>query len=179
MGDEDRVRALEDELRDLAAAEADLERDAEVAERTRIERSALTLADRLRGAHGPVEIATRGGGRHAGRVQEVGDGWAVVEHVPPGSRVVAAEHLVVLAAAVAVRGLGRPLVRDEGRLPERTLGSVLRAWCRDRSHVSVLLVEGDVVAGLASAAYADHLELSTGGGATVALPYAAIAVVSR
>ncbi|MFN8147718.1 MAG: hypothetical protein U0R76_09665 [Candidatus Nanopelagicales bacterium] len=177
--DEDRVRALEDELRDLAAAEADLERDAEVAERTRIERSALTLADRLRGAHGPVEIATRGGGRHAGRVQEVGDGWAVVEHVPPGSRVVAAEHLVVLAAAVAVRGLGRPLVRDEGRLPERTLGSVLRAWCRDRSHVSVLLVEGDVVAGLASAAYADHLELSTGGGATVALPYAAIAVVSR
>ena len=177
--DEDRVRALEDELRDLASAEADLERDAEVAERTRIERSALTLADRLRGAHGPVEIATRGGGRHAGRVQEVGDGWAVVEHVPPGSRVVAAEHLVVLAAAVAVRGLGRPLVRDEGRLPERTLGSVLRAWCRDRSHVSVLLVEGDVVAGLASAAYADHLELSTGGGATVALPYAAIAVVSR
>ena len=177
--DEDRVRALEDELRDLAAAEADLERDAEVAERTRIERSALTLADRLRGAHGPMEIATRGGGRHAGRVQEVGDGWAVVEHVPPGSRVVAAEHLVVLAAAVAVRGLGRPLVRDEGRLPERTLGSVLRAWCRDRSHVSVLLVEGDVVAGLASAAYADHLELSTGGGATVALPYAAIAVVSR
>jgi len=177
--DEDRVRALEDELRDLASAEADLERDAEVAERTRIERSALTLADRLRGAHGPVEIATRGGGRHAGRVQEVGDGWAVVEHVPPGSRVVAAEHLVVLAAAVAVRGLGRPLVRDEGRLPERTLGSVLRAWCRDRSHVSVLLAEGDVVAGLASAAYADHLELSTGGGATVALPYAAIAVVSR
>ena len=177
--DEDRVRALEDELRDLASAEADLERDAEVAERTRIERSALTLADRLRGAHGPVEIATRGGGRHAGRVQEVGDGWAVVEHVPPGSRVVAAEHLVVLAAAVAVRGLGRPLVRDEGRLPERTLGSVLRAWCRDRSHVSVLLVEGDVVAGLASAAYADHLELSTGGGATVALPYAAIATVSR
>ncbi len=177
--DEDRVRALEDELRDLAAAEADLEREAEVAERTRIERSALTLADRLRGAHGPVEIATRGGGRHAGRVQEVGDGWAVVEHVPPGSRVVAAEHLVLLAAAVAVRGLGRPLVRDEGRLPERTLGSVLRAWCRDRSHVSVLLVEGDVVAGLASAAYADHLELSTGGGATVALPYAAIAVVSR
>ena len=43
----------------------------------------------------------------------------------------------------------------------------------------MLLTEGEVVAGLASAAYADHLELSTGGGATVALPYAAIAVVSR
>ncbi len=177
--DDDRVRALEDELRDLAAAEADLERDAEVAERTRIERSALTLADRLRGAHAPVELATRGGGRHGGRVGEVGDGWVVLLHVPPGSSSATAEHLVVVASVVAVRGLGRPLVRDEGRLPERTLGSVLRSWCRDRSHVSVLLTEGEVVAGLASAAYADYLELSTGGGATVALPYAAIAVVSR
>jgi hypothetical protein len=178
--DEDRVvRALEDELRDLAAADADLERDAEVAERTRIERSALTLADRLRGARSPVELATRGGGRHAGAVAEVGDGWALLAHVPPGARTPTAEHLVALAAVVAVRGLGRPLVRDEGRLPERSLGSVLRAWCRDRSQVSVLLTEGEVVAGLASAAYADHLELSTGGGATVALPYAAMAVVSR
>jgi hypothetical protein len=35
------------------------------------------------------------------------------------------------------------------------------------------------VTGLASAAYADHLELSTGGGATVVVPYDAIAVVSR
>lgn len=177
--DEDRVRALEDELRDLAAAEADLERDAEVAERTRIERSALTLADRLRGARSPVEVATRGGGRHAGAVAEVGDGWVVLAHVPPGARAATAEHLVVLASAVAVRGLGRPLVRDEGRLPERPLGSVLRTWCRDRSHVSVLLIEGDVVAGLASAAYADHLEISTGGGATVAVSYAALSAVSR
>ena len=99
----------------------------------------------------------------------VGDGWVVLAHVPPGSRAPTAEHLVVVASLVAVRGLGRPLVRDEGRLPERTLGSVLRAWCRDRSQVSVLLTEGEVVAGLASAAYADHLELSTGGGATVAI----------
>jgi hypothetical protein len=179
VGDDERVRALEAELRDLAAADADLERDAEVAERTRIERAALTLADRLRGAHAPVELATRGGWRHAGSVTEVGDGWVLLAHVPPGTRVATAEHLVPLAALVGVRGLGRPLVRAEGRPPERTLGSVLRSWCRDRSSVSVALVEGEVVAGLASAAYADHLELSTGGGATVALPYSAIAVVSR
>lgn len=173
------MRALEDDLRDLAAADADLERDAEVAERTRIERAALTVADRLRGARGPVELVARGGGRHAGSVAAVGEGWVVLAHLPAGARTPTAEHLVVLASVVAVRGLGRPLVRDEGRLPERSLGSVLRAWCRDRSQVSVLLCEGEVVAGLASAAYADHLELSTGGGATVALPYAAISVVSR
>lgn len=179
MTGDDRVRALEDELRDLSAAEADLERDADVAERTRIERSKLTLLDRLRGARGPVELTTRGSGRHAGAVADTGEGWVVLEHVPPGARAATAEHLVVLGSVIAVRGLGRPLVRDEGGLPERSLGSVLRAWCRDRSAVSVLLVEGDVVSGLASAAYADHLELSTGGGATLALPYAAIAVVSR
>lgn len=179
MDEHDPVQALETELRLLAAAETDLERDAEVAERTRIERAALTLADRLRGAHGPVEAATRGGGRHAGTVVDVGDGWVLLAHVPPGAAAATGSHLVRLPAVLAVRGLGRPLVREEGRLPDRSLGSVLRAWCRDRAEVSVALVEGDVLAGLASAAYADHLEISTGGGATVAVPYAAISAVSR
>jgi hypothetical protein len=36
-----------------------------------------------------------------------------------------------------------------------------------------------VLPGLASATFADHLELSTGGGGTVVVPLAAIAVVSR
>ena len=179
MTDDDAVRALETELRLLAAAEADLERDSEAAERTRIERSALTLADRLRGAHGPVEAAVRGGGRCSGLVTEVGDGWVLLARTPPGRQEPSSLHLVLLPAVVAVRGMGRPLVREEGRLPARALGSVLRAWCRDRASVSVALVEGDVVVGLASAAYADHLEVSTGGGATVAVPYAAISTVSR
>jgi molybdopterin-binding protein len=56
---------------------------------------------------------------------------------------------------------------------------VLRAWCRDRSDVSVSLVDGELVTGVASAVYADHLELSTGGGATVVVPWEAMAVVSR
>jgi hypothetical protein len=176
---QDRVAALEAELRDLAAADADLERDAEVAERTRIERSALTLADRLRGAHGPIELATRAGGHHAGTVVEVGDGWVLLARLDPGRRVVSAEHVVAITSMVSVRGLGRALVRDEGGIPSRSLGSVLRQWCRDRSSVSVTDVDGGVVTGLASAAYADHLELSTGGGATVVVPYDAIAMVSR
>jgi len=175
----DRVSGLEADLQALAAAEADLERDAEVAERTRIERAAVTLADRLAAARGPVEVGTAGGGRHAGRVVESGAGWVLLEHVPVGGRAVSAEHLVLTAALRTVRGLGRSLVSPAGALPPRSLGSVLRAWCRDRAQVSVLLVDGTVVAGLASAAYADHLEVSTGGGATVALPVAAVAVVSR
>ena len=65
------VASLEADLAAIAAADADLERDAEVAERTRIERGALTLADRLRAVRSPVEVATFGDGRHAGRVAEV------------------------------------------------------------------------------------------------------------
>jgi hypothetical protein len=173
------VAGLEADLQALAAAEADLERDSEVAERTRIERASLTLADRLAAARGPVEITTAGGGRHAGLVVDSGDSWVLLHHVPVGGRAAAAEHLVRTDAVHRVRGLGRPRTSAAGVLPPRSLGSVLRAWCRDRSEVSVLLVDGGATAGLASAAYADHFELSTGGGATVAVPFTAIAVVSR
>jgi hypothetical protein len=174
------VAALEADLVALAAAEDDLERDAEVAERTRIERTSVTLRDRLRGCHGAVEITTRGGGRHVGRVDEVGADWVLLDHqVPTGQRAVAVEHLVSLTAVVTVRGLGRSAVPAGGRLAERPMASVLRAWCRDRSEVALVLVDGTVLPGLASAAYADHLELSTGSGATVAVPLTAVAVLSR
>jgi hypothetical protein len=85
---------------------------------------------------------------------------------------------VVLAAVVAVRGLGRVVV-SAGPTRPRSMASVLRAWCRDRSSVSVLMSDSTVVPGLASVAYADHLELSTGGGATLVVPFSAIVVVSR
>ncbi len=177
--DNDLVAALEADLAALAAADADLERDAEVAERTRIERSTITLRDRLRGSRGPVEVSTRGGGRHAGVASEVGEDWVVLAHVPAGQRTVTAEHLVALAAVVAVRGLGRAVAPPAGLLPARSMTSLLRAWCRDRSEVAVLLVDGSVVTGLASATFADHLELSTGGGGTIAVPLTAVAVLSR
>lgn len=175
----DFVAALEADLVAIAAADADLERDAEVAERTRIERSAITVADRLRACRAPVEVATLGGGRHAGRVLEVGAGWVVLTPVLATAAHTGAQHLVLLPAVVAVRGLGRTVALTRPHLPDRTAGSLLRSWCRDRSEISVLLVDGSVVTGLASAAYADHLDVSTGGGAVVTIPVTAIAVASR
>ena len=173
------VSGLEADLQALAAAEADLERDSEVAERTRIERGSVTIADRLATARGPVELTTAGGSRHAGLVVDSGDGWVLLQHVPVGQRAGTAQHLVRSEALHAVRGLGRPRVPIRSGLPPRSLAAVLRAWCRDRAEVSVLLVDGGAVAGLASATYADHLEVSVGGGATVSVPFAALAVVSR
>lgn len=171
------VAALEADLAALAAAEFDLERDAEVAERTRIERTAISLADRLRGAAGRVELSTVGGGRTAGSVTDVGDGWVLVAPVPDLRRTGVAEHLVVLDRVLAVRGLGRAVTAAGPRVA-RSMPSLLRAWCRDRSEVSVRLVDGAVVRGLASAAYADHLELVAADG-TIAVPLSALAVVSR
>ena len=67
-------------------SDADLERDAEVAERTRIERSAVTLEDRLRGAAGRVDLVVLGGGRGRGAVVEVGEGWVLLaDHAASGS----------------------------------------------------------------------------------------------
>ena len=89
------------------------------------------------------------------------------------------EHLVRLEAVVAVRGLGRSVAVHRSPVPARSTAALLRAWCRDRSEVALLLTDGSVLTGLASAAYADHLDVSTGGGEVVTLPYTAIAVVSR
>lgn len=168
---DDLVSALEADLAALAAADADLERDAEVAERTRVERSAVTLSDRLRGASERVGLLTRGGAHPSGTVEEVGDGWALVV----GAR---AESLVVLGAVLSVTGLDRA-VHASGPLGERPLASVLRAWCRDRSTVSVRLVDGGTLQGLASASYADHVEVATDCGVSVTVPLGAIAVVTR
>lgn len=173
------VAALEADLGAIAAADADLERDAEVAERTRIERGALTLADRLRAARSPVEVATLGDGRHAGRVAEVAADAVVLTSVVATASHPAAEHLVRLDAVVAVRGLGRAVHAHRSVVPPRSTSALLRAWCRDRSDVALLLTDGSVLTGLASAAYADHLEVSLGGGEVMAVPFAAIAVVSR
>ena len=171
---EERVRALEAELHDLASADADLERDAEVAERTRIERSAVTLEDRLRGAAGRVDLVVLGGGRARGAVVEVGEGWVLLaDHAASGS-----EHLVRLAAVLTARGLGRSVLWSSP-IPQRSLLSVLRSWCRDRAQVRLSLVDGSTVVGRADAAYADHLDVVDAAGELVSVPYAALAVAAR
>ena len=173
------VASLEADLASIAAADADLERDAEIAERTRIERGAVTLVDRLGALRSPVELATLGDGRHAGRIAELGADAVVITSIVSTAAHPGAEHLIRLDAVVAVRGLGRAVALRRSPVPLRSTASLLRSWCRDRSHIAILLADGSVLAGLASAAYADHLDVSTGGGEVVTVPYAALAVVSR
>lgn len=176
-GERDVVRALEADLVALAAADADLERDAEIAERTRIERGQVLLRDRLRGARGHVHLLLLGGARVDGRVTDAGDGWAVIAQVRPGHSP-ASEHVVRLDAVATVTGLDGAAPPRPSALPPRPVTALLRAWCRDRSDVTVSFVDGSTVAGRASATYADHLELAVGR-STVVVPLAALAAASR
>lgn len=176
-GPGDLVAGLEADLRALAAADADLERDAEVAERTRIERAAVSLAERLAAATGSLELTVVGGARQRGTVADVGEGWVLLASAPQQGSA-AGEHLVRLGAVMVVRGLERARSAPHGGLPPRSLASVLRSWCRDRADVAVLLLDGRTVVGRASASYADHMEIGTDVG-PVALPFEAVAVVTR
>jgi hypothetical protein len=173
--EQDPVAALEADLAALAAADADLERDAEAAERTRIERSALTLADRLRAAHAPVRLTVLGGGSLLGLVEEVGADALVLRPPVSGHH---ERHLVRLDAVIEVGGLERGALAPRGRLHPRSTTALLRGWCRDRAMVSVALVDGSVRTGVAGAAYADHLDLLAPSG-PVAVPFVVLAVVSR
>ncbi|HEY3534110.1 MAG TPA: hypothetical protein VGK60_00980 [Pedococcus sp.] len=134
-------------------AEERRELDAEVADRTRRERAAVGLYERLSGADGrPVGLVLADGSRVSGPVVDVGDGWVLVGQ-PSGAA------LVPFTAFVAVTGLGS---RVGGSATGRRfgLGYALRGLSRDRAVVAVGDVSGAVVTGTIDAVGRDHLELS-------------------
>lgn len=142
---------------DLAAQwEAELGHGAraEVADRTRRERAGVRLVDRLAAHDGEVELLTVGGGRHVGRIAELGGDFLVLAD---GS----ARRLVVAAAVVQVTGLGRRVAAPSEVVALRRfgLGYALRGLARDRAAVRVSDVAGRIVAGTIEAVGADHLDL--------------------
>ncbi len=132
----------------LGAEQAEL-----VADLTRAERAGITLADRFRGHRGPVRLALANGESLAGAVTDTGPDWILLTQPPR-------EHLVPLAAVVAVSGLSDRVASVEasalGRLGMRT---ALRALARDRHRVRVATIATEVV-GLVAAVGADHLDVA-------------------
>ena len=137
-------------------AEAVLELDAEVADRTRRERASLTLVDRLVGARGGASVHFRvaGVGMVSAGVLDVGADWVLLSH--DSGR----EAIVPLAAIRAVTGLrGRAIVpgavaRGFG------LGLALRVLSRDRAVVDVVDLDGQRLVGTIDAIGADTLDLA-------------------
>jgi hypothetical protein len=135
------------------------DRDAEVAELTRLETSQLRLASRLGAAVGAsVRIRCLGGAMLSGRIGGAGPGWLLLDE---GA---GREALLPVAAVTSVAGLGRlsGSAGAGGPAVDVTpgLGSVLRAVARDRSVLRVDLTDSTVLDGTVDRVGADYVELA-------------------
>lgn len=172
--DHEWIDALEDDLYALANADADLDRDAEVAERIRIERAGLGLFDRLVAARGLVEVAVASGVRLQGEVVDGSDQWLLLGT----ASVPLSQALVPKAAVVWIRGIqGRSTSR--GAAPTRSIASVFREWVRDRAEVRIHVSDGSIINGLLGAAFSDHLDVVAHDGQPYAIPFSSVLIVTR
>lgn len=161
-----RWEELFDDLSAQGAAAEAAELDAEIADRGRHQAGRTGMTDRLRGrrVHSLVTIGLPTGERLTGSLLAVGLDWVAVG---AGSD----ECLVPLAA---IRWLQLPADADgsaagiasldapAGGRVQRRLGllQAVRYLVRDRTFVSVRLVDGEVMSGTADRASLDHLELA-------------------
>ena len=167
------------------AAEAD-QAAGEVADRTRRERRAVSLASRLEAVAGEgvtLRLVLLGGEQVTGTPQEVGGDWVLLGEEPRG------EALVPLGAVASVVGLPGSARQLSAVAARRDLGQVLRAVARDRAGITLVLRDGSSLSGTPDAVGADTLDLAlhplgearrrreVTGVATV--PLAALALVRR
>ena len=131
------------------------ERDAEVAELTRLETSRLELASRLRPAVGAaVRVRCLGGMALAGRLSAVGAGWLLLDE--DAGR----EAFLAAAAVVSISGLGRlaaPAAALDARLG---IGRALRGLARDRSGLRACLTDSTVIDGTVDRVGSDFVEFA-------------------
>jgi len=129
----------------------------EVASRTRHESGQLTMADRLRAAVGhPVRIRCAGVGDLAGKLQDVGAGWLLLDEG------LGREVLVSLSAVGAVQGLSHLSMAASDTAVTRRLDLryAIRGLTRDRSPLQVLLTSGETLTGTFDRVGSDFVELA-------------------
>lgn len=136
-----------------AESAADLDRD--IAEAVRLEQSTLRLTDRLRG-HREVSLTfrLRSDERVVMAPQLVGEDWIAGTESGVG--------IVLPTASIAsVDGMERRAAAETSRARRGLgIGAVLRALSRDRASVTVLGLDGTLLAqGLTAGIGRDHLEV--------------------
>ncbi|MBK9475326.1 MAG: hypothetical protein IPL94_03555 [Tetrasphaera sp.] len=173
--------ALFDDLEGRFEAEERLDRDAEIADRTRQERGAVALLTRVAAHRGVLRVRLMTGSAIEGTVADLGSDWLLLQS-PDGHR----ELLVPISAVLAIEGLGprSALARTARRFPLR---SALRGIARDRTPIRLHDLAGSVTTGTLDVVGADFVDVAAHALdearrtpnvlAQVTIPLAAIALV--
>jgi hypothetical protein len=170
---EEQLFAALDDLEQRAEALYDLEREAELADRSRIEYGAVTLASRLMASVAEeLVVGVVGVGRVAGRLQRLGTGWALL-HGSGGDWVVA------LAAISSVQGAAARSVPELAWSPltRLGLGSTLRRLSDAGERCLVHLRDGSRLDGRVLRVGADFAEVEVAPGRVELVAFTALAAV--
>jgi hypothetical protein len=173
MAWEEELFAVLDDLEQQAEALYDLERDAELADRSRAEYQQVTLSSRLMASVGQeVRLDVAGVGAVSGVLERVGSGWCLLT----GS---AQDWVVRLGAVAAVHGASGRSVPEVAWSPVARLGlgSALRRVADAGERCILHVVDGTTHEAVLRRVGADFVEAAVGGGRSVLVAFAAVAAV--
>ena len=174
---EEELFSLLDDLEQQAEAMYAVERDLELADRSRAEYHHVTLASRLMASVGrDVGVDVRGVGALGGTLDRVGTGWCLLSGA-------AQDWVVALSAVEAVRGASERSLPEVAWSPvaKLGLGSALRRLAEAGERCVVHLVDGARHEAVLRRVGGDFVEALVGEGPssrTVLVPFTAIGAVS-
>jgi len=166
---------LFDDLEQQADGMFQVEREAEVAERSRAEYAVVTLASRLMASvNAEVVLRVRGIGVLQGSIQRVAMDWLLLM---AGRQ----EWIVRLEAIEQVRGASDRSVPEAAWSPVAKLGfgSALRHVSQKHQGCLVVLVDGTRLEAQVSRVGADFVEVAMGRESTALFPFTGIAAVQE
>jgi hypothetical protein len=170
---DEQLFALFDDLEGQASALYDLERDAELADRSRAEYSNVTLESRLMASAGDrLALTIAGVGRVEGELQRMGLGWCLVSGH-------AQDWILRTRCIEVVQGASDRSVPAVAWSPLHRLGfsSALRRLADSRVRCVVHLVDGGQHEAVVRRVGSDFLEISSPGDERVLISYDAISAV--
>lgn len=170
---DEQLFALFDDLEGQASARYDLERDAEIADRSRAEYSHVTLDSRLMASVGDRLVLTVAGvGRVEGELRRMGLGWCLVSGH-------AQDWILRTPRIEVVQGASDRSVPPVAWSPLHKLGvsSALRRLAESRVRCVVHLLDGAQHEAVVGRVGADFVEISTPGDERVLVAYDAISAV--
>jgi len=173
MNWDEQLFAVLDDLEQQAESLYDAERDAEVADRSRAEYGAVTLASRLMASvDDEIALAVTGIGRVSGRLRRVATGWLLLDTA-------AGQWVIPLSAVTAVGGASSRSIPEVAWSPltRLGLGSALRRLSEAAERCLVHRVDGSPLDCVVGRVGQDFAEVEVAPGRVELVAFASIAAV--